>query len=374
MCWTAPARQGRLRVPVLHPDGRMGILGACTWLPAPLHLLPSFLSYPHLGWREKLRVMSAILHIWRTDRTKARDRLEGQTFLQWLEARGQSSRSVERLWDLFVLPALNDASSAVSAASAFMVFQEGLLGGRHSADIGYSRVGLTALISDAAQSFIRSRGGDVIMDRAVLSLEVQDGAVTAARLSGGQTIEADCFVSALAWDGLHRLLPSPWAKAPALANAASIEASPIVGIHVWYDRQIMDEEFVAVVDSPLQWVFNKSRIQGVEGPGQYVCVSLSGAWDYAPMSKEALRELFTAELERVFPRAKGARIERFIVVKQLAATFRPTPGADSLRPSTLTPIPNLFLAGDWVQTGWPSTMESAVRSGVQAAQAAADAS
>ena len=103
-------------------------------------------------------------------------------------------------------------------------------------------------------------------------------------------------------------------------------------------------------------------------------VSLSGAWDYAPMSKEALRELFTAELERVFPRAKDARIERFIVVKQLAATFRPTPGADSLRPSTLTPIPNLFLAGDWVQTGWPSTMESAVRSGVQAAQAAADAS
>ena len=135
----------------------------------------------------------------------------------------------------------------------------------------------------------------------------------------------------------------------------------------------MDEEFVAVVDSPLQWVFNKSRIQGVDGPGQYVCVSLSGAWDYAPMSKEELRRLFTAELARVFPRAKTARIERFIVVKQLAATFRPTPGADGLRPTTATPIPNLFLAGDWVQTGWPSTMESAVRSGVQAAQAAAEA-
>ena len=96
-------------------------------------------------------------------------------------------------------------------------------------------------------------------------------------------------------------LPSPWAEEPALANAASIEASPIVGIHVWYDRQVMDEEFVAVVDSPLQWVFNKSRIQRADGPGQYVCVSLSGAWDYAPMSKEALRQLFTAELERVFP-------------------------------------------------------------------------
>ena len=367
------SRQGRLRVPVLHPDGRLGVIGACTWLPAPMHLLPSFLAYPHLGWREKLRAMAAILRIWRTDRAKARERLDGQTFLRWLEARGQSSRSVERLWDLFVLPALNDASSAVSAASAFMVFQEGLLGGRHNADIGYSRVGLTALISDAAQSYIRSRGGAVLLDKSVLSLDAQDGAVTAARLSGGQTIEADCFVSALPWDGLQRLLPSPWAEEPALANAASIEASPIVGIHVWYDRQVMDEEFVAVVDSPLQWVFNKSRIQGADGPGQYVCVSLSGAWDYAPMSKEALRRLFTAELARVFPRAKDASIERFIVVKQLAATFRPTPGADGLRPSTVTPIPNLFLAGDWVQTGWPSTMESAVRSGMQAAQVAAAA-
>ena len=367
------ARQARLRVPVRHPDGRMGVLGACLWLPAPLHLLPSFLAYPHLGWKEKLRAMAAFFHIWRTDRAAARERLEGQTFLQWLEDRGQSSRSVDRLWDLFVLPALNDASSAVSAASAFMVFKEGLLGGRHNADIGYSRVGLTALISDAAQSFIHSRGGAVLLDKSVLSLDVRDGVVTAARLSGGQVLEADCFVSALAWDGLHRLLPSPWAEEPSLAAAASMEAAPIVGIHVWYDRQVMEEEFLAVVDSPLQWVFNKSRIQGVDGPGQYVCVSLSGAWDFAPMSKEELRRLFSAELERVFPRAKDARIERFIVVKQLAATFRPTPGADGLRPTTVSPIPNLFLAGDWVQTGWPSTMESAVRSGVQAAQAAAAA-
>ena len=367
------ARQDRLRVPVLHPDGRVGVIGAWPWLPAPLHLLPSFLAYPHLGWRDKLRVMAAFLHIWRTDRTAAHERLEGQTFLQWLEARGQSSRSVDRLWDLFVLPALNDASSAVSAASAFMVFQEGLLGGRHNADIGYSRVGLTALISDAAHAFIQSRGGAVLLDRSVLSLDVQEGSTVAVRLSGDQVLEADCFVSALAWDGLNRLLPAPWAEEPTLAAAASMEASPIVGIHVWYDRHVMDEEFVAVVDSPLQWVFNKSRIQGVDGPGQYVCVSLSGAWDYAPMSKEELRRLFTAELARVFPRAKTARIERFIVVKQLAATFRPTPGADGLRPTTATPIPNLFLAGDWVQTGWPSTMESAVRSGVQAAQAAAEA-
>ena len=367
------ARQDRLRVPVVDPDGHVGVIGAFPWLPAPLHLLPSFLAYPHLGWRDKLRAMAAFLRIWRTDRNAARERLEGQTFLQWLEARGQSPRSVERLWDLFVLPALNDASSAVSAAAAFMVFQEGLLGGRHNADIGYSRVGLTALISDAAQALIRSRGGDVLLDRSVLSLDVQDGTVAAARLSGGQVLEADCFVSALAWDGLQRLLPAPWAEEPAFAAAASIEASPIVGIHLWYDRKVMDEEFVAVVDSPLQWVFNKSRIQAVDGPGQYVCVSLSGAWEFAPMSKDALRELFTAELERMFPRAKDARIERFIVVKQLAATFRSTPGAEGLRPTTVTPISNLFLAGDWVQTGWPSTMESAVRSGVQAAQAAADA-
>jgi uncharacterized protein with NAD-binding domain and iron-sulfur cluster len=129
----------------------------------------------------------------------------------------------------------------------------------------------------------------------------------------------------------------------------------------------MEEEFMATLDSPIQWVFNKSRMQGLSGPGQYLCVSISGAWEHAPMTKEALRAIFLPELAKVFPKAATATVEQFIVVKQLSATFRCTPGAQAHRLPQRTPVDNLVLAGDWTQTGWPATMESAVRSGVMAA-------
>ena len=134
----------------------------------------------------------------------------------------------------------------------------------------------------------------------------------------------------------------------------------------------MEQEFAAFLDSPVQWVFNRTRIQGEDtDAGQYLCVSVSGAWDYVDRSKEELRELFAAEMARLFPRAAEARIEKSLVVKQPHATFRPLPGAGALRPTQTTPIPNLFLAGDFTDTGWPSTMEGAVRSGVLVARALA---
>ena len=130
----------------------------------------------------------------------------------------------------------------------------------------------------------------------------------------------------------------------------------------------MEEEFLATIDSPIQWVFNKSRIQELSRPGQYLCISISGAWEHAPMTKEHLRTLFLAEMARLFPRAADATVAQFIVVKQLSATFRCTPNAQAYRLPQRTPVSNFVLAGDWTQTGWPATMESAVRSGHLAAE------
>ena len=362
------ALQKRLHMRVVDRQGRAGALYSVPWLPSPFHLLPSFLTYRHLGLMDKLRALSALLRIKFTDRERRREILEGQTFLEWLERHGQTSRAVRHFWDLIVTPTLNDSVGAVSAYMAFMIFQEGLLRGRHNADIGYSRVGLTALISDAARSYIESRGGTLLLDRSVVSMAQRDGRLAAVELPGGDWVEGDVFVGAVPWDALPKLLPLESAGYPSFAFAEELEASPIVGLHLWYDRPVMEEEFVAFVDSPVQWVFNKSRIQGLPGPGQYLCVSLSGAWEHAPKSKEELRREFTEELAHLFARAREARIERFIVVKQLAATFRSIPGAEAHRPPQTTPLPNLFLAGDWTQTGWPSTMESAVRSGLLAAR------
>ncbi len=361
--------QRRLRIPVVDRKGKVGLFSAAPFLPAPLHLLPSFLTFPHLGLRDKIRAALTMLSIRRMDREKHRDALEAQTFKDWLKHHGQSERSCDVLWNLITLPILNDSVSDVSAYMGIMAFQDGLLHGRNSANIGYSRVGLTELISDAAKDYITQHGGQVLLGNTAIKLIITHGNVTGVD-TGSEVLQADTVVSAVPWDVLPELLPQELAEDPFFNPANKLEWSPIVGIHVWYDRPVMEEEFLATLDSPLQWVFNKSSIQGLPGPGQYLCVSMSGAWEHAPMTKEALRAIVLPELERVFPEAAAATVERFIVVKQLAATFRCTPGAQANRLPQQTPVGNLVLAGDWTQTGWPATMESAVRSGLLAAEEA----
>ena len=358
--------QERLRAPVIDSQGRSGAIFAVPWLPAPLHLLPALVAYPHLGLIDKLRAVPALLRALFMDLERRREDLERVTFGAWLRAHGQTRRAIRNLWELIALPTLNDSLEAASAFMGLTVFREGLLRGRHNGDIGYATVGLTALISDAARSYVTDHGGRVLLGRPADRIIVEDGSAVAVHASGDE-LRADAVVCTAPWDTLPRLLPPEWAGHRAFAPLQGLEASPIVGVHIWYDRPVLEEEFTAVLDSPVQWVFNKSRIQGLDGPGQYVCISLSGAWEFAPMGKEALRALFLGEMARLFPTARDARVERCIIVKQLAATFRSVPGAEAHRLPQRTPVAGLFLAGDWTQTGWPSTMESAVRSGLLAA-------
>ena len=362
--------QRRMRAVVIDRDGARGELNAAPLLPSPLHLLPSFLTYPHLGFREKLRAAAAMLSIMRTDRAKHRDALEAESFGDWLERHKQSDRAITALWDLLTLPVFNDTVDAVSAYMGLMFFQDGMLAGRHSADIGISRVGLTELVGDAARRYIEDRGGRVLTNQNVTGIEMQDGAVTGVTI-GGEFMAADAVVTAVPWDALPRLLPPDIASDAYFAATEGLEWAPIINVHVWYDRPIINVPFLAVLDSPLQWVFNRTHIQASSGPGQHLCISVSGAWQYASMGRDALREVFLNEMARVFPAAADATVERFLVVKQVNATFRCTLGAQSLRPTQETPIAGLTLAGDWTQTGWPATMESAVRSGLLAAEEAA---
>ncbi|MSQ11609.1 MAG: FAD-dependent oxidoreductase [Dehalococcoidia bacterium] len=359
-----------LSVPVVGRNGVRSTLAAVPWLPFPLHLLPALLSYRHLSLRERLTTLRVLLVLMRTDRERRHADLESQSFKDWLLARGERPRSIQRFWNLIILPTLNDDVGAVSAAMGIMVFQEALLHGKHGGEIGYSRVGLTALVSDPAKAVFERAGGRLLLGQGAVRLGLREGRVDAVELSGGHRVEGDLFVSAVPWEALLKLLPEPWPRDLFFAPAATLEAAPIVGVHLWYDRAVMDDAFAAFLDTPVQWVFNKSSIMGLSGPGQYVCISLSGAWEFAPMSKEELRTLFVEEMARLFPKAREAKVERFIVVKQLSATFRSKPGAASGRLAQQTPIANLFLAGDWTETGWPSTMESAVRSGKLAAGAA----
>ncbi len=353
-------------------DGKRGKLASSPSL-GPLHLIPSFISYPHLGIGDKLRVAYGLLRAGLTNRLKRSESLDSQTFYDWLKHHHQSDRAIDNLWNLIILPTLNDDARHVNADMALMVIKQGLLSRPQDAAIGYSRVGLTSLAGAPAQRFIEDRGGSVMLGKTVRSLLFNGDRVCGARLSDGSELKADAYISALPFRTLLDSLPHDRAADPFFARVADLASAPIVGIHLWYDRPVMEETFAAFLESPVQWVFNRSRIQGNGGPyGQYVCISLSGAWDFIDRPKDELRELFEKEMKRLFPMARDATIEKSLVIKQPEATFRCLPGVASRRPSQATPIPNLFLAGDWTDTGWPSTMEGAVRSGAYAARALAE--
>ena len=357
---------------------KVGALSAAPFLPAPFHILPSFLMYSHLGMVDKLRATFGLLCV--AFARRHRRQLEQQSFYQWLKARGQTDESINAFWDLIILPTLNDDSRNVSAAMALMVYQEGVLKCYDSTNIGYSKVGLSELMGKPAQDRILAQGGNLLMGKQITRIIVEDDddgpskKVTGVMLAGGEMVHGDAYISALPFGDLAAVLPPNLADTSFFKGTKEMVVGPIVNVHIWYDRPVMntkDDPFVAFVDSPLQWVFDKSRMLGADrtdDPGQYICVSISGAWDYVDLPKAAIREIVLNEMESAFPDAAEAGSRGTVGIKS-PATFRCTPGSAELRPPARTPVKNLFLAGDWTNTGWPSTMEGAVRSGTAAAAA-----
>jgi hydroxysqualene dehydroxylase len=351
--------QPLLNAPVRDRAGRSGALRASR-LPAPLHLGPSFVTYPLLSSVEKAMATRALgaLGVLRTSR---RDELDDVTFAEWLIAHGQTPRAIERFWDLIVLPTCNDRSDRVSAALATFVFQEGFFRTRTGSAIGWSRVGLTRLVDPPARRFLERRGVRIICGQGVTQ-----ATASTVELSNGETLAADAVVLALPPDRAREVCSQ------ALPEAAALGSSPIVNVHVWYDRPVMDDLFAAIVDSPAQWVFNRTAMEGVTGPGQHLAISISGARDEVVRPKAELIDAITTELKHLFPAAAAAMIERTVCVKEPDATFAAAPGQAALRPGTRTPVDGVVLAGAWTDTGWPATMEGAVRSGMLAARAALD--
>ena len=365
--------QQRTSVEVVRPGRPTGRIAAGR-LPKPLHMLPSFLAYRHLGLWDKLTAVYALLRLNAADRTKPG--LQQETFAHWLRRHRQTQRAIDNFWNLIVMPCVNDDVEDVSASMGIMIFQEGLLKSPQSSRIGYAREGLSTLMGEAAKAYLESNGASVVTGQSAAALLLNEGAdddesrVSAVHLSNGDALQADAYVSALPLDNLTPLLPQILAETPFFSSLQSLQTAPIVNVYLWYDRPVMEQDFVAVVDSPLQWVFNKTAIMGRnDAKGQYVTVSLSAAFDYVNQPKNALQQMCIEAMKDAFPKAKSARVTRCLVVKQEKATFRCLPGSERFRPAAATPIQNLFLAGDWTDTGWPSTMEGAVRSGVTAAKA-----
>jgi squalene-associated FAD-dependent desaturase len=357
-------RQRRLRVPVIDSRGRRSSLSAAP-LPAPIHLLPSFLAYRHLRPPDKVRIARGLLAIVRTPAAERR-RLRAESFGDWLRARGQSPTAVRYFWDLIVVPALNCRSDAASAEQALFVFQEGFLASSRSAAIGLPLAGLSRLHAEPAARYIEGRGGEVRLRAAVERLEVGGGRIEALVLATGERLRFDAFVLALPPEQARALLPEGLRRERTFHLLERFRPSPIVNLHLWLDGPVADFDFAAFTGCDLQWIFNRSALSGEATPLEHLVVSLSAAEDYVDLDRAAAGNLFLPQIERALPRARGRQAVRSVLIKEPEATFLPAPGLE--RPPNETPLPDLVLAGAYTDTGWPATMESAVRSGMTAAR------
>ena len=363
--------QDRFDVTVLAPGGRRARLRR-TALPGPLHMLPALGRYPFLSWAERAQVSRPALAMRRVD--PAAPAADTQRFGDWLAARGQSERARRALWDLFSVSALNIAGDDASLALAATVVKTGLLGKNNAADIGVPALPLGELHGDAAATLLTKLGAQVTLGAKVTAIEGGGIEVTEdtdarfrVRLARDAGLAADAVVLAVPHEKAAPLVP-PGALPDSTVRAwAGLGASPIVNVHVIYDRPVTDLPFAAAIDSPVQWVFDRTRISGMGNPGQYLAISLSAADEYADVPAARLREQFVPALAELFPAARDAQVTEFFVTRERRATFRQAPGSGALRPKAATQRPGLVLAGAWTDTGWPDTMESAVRSGLAAA-------
>ncbi|GAB2817735.1 hydroxysqualene dehydroxylase HpnE [Streptomyces daliensis] len=365
--------QRRMDVPVLDVAPERPRLGRLrrTALPVPLHLAASLASYPHLSLAERAAVGRAALALKGLD--PADPALDGIDFATWLHRHGQSERAIEALWDLVGTATLNARAPYASMGLAAMVFKTGLLSDPGAADIGVSRVPLGDIHDTLARAALDKAGVRVLLQSRARSLVPAPGPCGGWRVgveSGGGPVEeheADGVVLAVPQTEAHGLLPEG-----ALVNPGSlleIGTAPILNVHVIYDRKVLRRPFFAALGSPVQWVFDRTAPSGLTS-GQYLALSQSAAGDEIDRPVAVLRERYLPELERLLPAARGATVRDFFVTRERTATFAPSPGVGRLRPGARTGVPGVFLAGAWTDTGWPATMESAVRSGATAAREA----
>jgi squalene-associated FAD-dependent desaturase len=350
--------QERLSIPVLAPGGRRGTL-ARNGLPTPLHLAGALATYPFLSPIERLRAAGTARALSKLELDDPA--LDSQSFGSWLADRGESQAAVDGLWNLIALPTLNLPAERASLAMAAKVFQTGLLDATEAGDVGYSRVPLSKLHAEPAERALREAGVDV---RVKTRVQVVRPGVEVESDAG--VLEADAAVLAVPHDRAAGMLPPGAVDEP----IEQLGSSPIVNAHVIYDRRVTDLPLAAGLHTPVQWLFDRTEESGLAGGGQHLAISLSGADREKGMSNEELRDELVPALGELLPAARAARVEDFFVVREHAATFRAEPGSGRLRPGARTRVPGLFLAGAWTDTGWPATMEGAVRSGHAAAREA----
>lgn len=362
--------QDRLSVPVLRPGhGPARIARTGLPLPAPLHLGPSLLAYAPLGPADRLRLGRAVLGL---RRLRLDDpRLDHETFGAWLARHGQGPEAIDALWDLVTLPTVNVGATEASLAMAAKVFRTGLLDDTDGGDIGWSTVPLGVLHGENGERALARAGVEAVLGEVVRSVAPAAGPGRAGGVTvttASRTIGADAAVVALPHEAAPGVLPTG-----ALPAVEGLGHSPIVNVHLVLDRRVTDLPFAAAVRSPVQFVFDRTEASGAPAGAQTLVVSLSAADRWVGVRPQELVTIFLRALGDLLPSARRASVVDAVVSRERTATMRAVPGTGPLRPDpagTLPGAPGVYVAGAWCDTGWPATMESAVRAGRAAANGA----
>ncbi len=345
----------------LEPGGRASRFAPTSLLPAPMHNVPSFIRAKMLSARDKLVIARAMFAMSRGLPDS------GDDFLSWLRRHGQTERAIERFWKTVLVSALNEDLDRVSSRYAAQVFRESFMNSAEAGRMGVPSIPLSQLYS-AAIDYIRSRHGEVLLRCGANALNACSTGVTISTASRER--QFDYAVLAAPFQSVAALLPSDSVAQQLREKLAHFESSPITGIHLWFDREITPLPHAVLLDRTIQWMFQKSKFQHErEGPGSYIEVVVSASKSLVQKSREEVLEIALRELAEFFPLVKEAKVLKAVVIKEVHATYSVLPGLDRFRPDVKTGWPNLFLAGDWTASGWPATMEGAVRSGYLAAEA-----
>ena len=296
---------------------------------------------------------------------------ENVTMLAWLQKHRQTARAIRRFWEVILVSALDEELDRIDARYGIDVFWKAFLSTRGGYRVGIPRVPLGELY-EGCRKALAAQGGEVQLRAGVRGFLVVDGRVEGVEREDGSVETADYYLAAVPQDVLPELLPKEIVESePVFLNLRNLRTSPITGVHLWFDRTVMSEPFLTLLDSTTQWVFNKTQLYGgvAKDGGQYLQLVISASYSLASRSRQEIIALCLEELRDVLPATREATLVKGTVVKEMSATFSPAPGSDRWRPAQKSPLSGLFLAGDWTLTGWPSTMEGAVRSGYLAAEA-----
>lgn len=333
-------------------------------LPAPLHLTRSFLRLPYLSWREKISFALAVRALARA----GVEQLTGMSFADWLRQQRQSERVIKRVWEVVLVSALSESLERIDAAYARKVFVDGFLRNRSGWRVEIPDTSLDDLYSAQTAPALEQQGVRLLLNHRLRSLHGSLGGLTSAEFQDGTRLDADEFILAVPQHQVASLLPEDCRMHPSIAALEQIESAPITSVHLWLSEELTTLPHAVFVDRDSQWLFARGRttLESGERAFRYQVV-ISASRNLSQLSPTAIGERITGDLFEIFRASEACRLLHARVISERRAVFSVTPGIDALRPPQQSCIPNLQLAGDWTQTGWPATMEGAVRSGYLAA-------